>query len=58
MNRYLILNEVIIRKIPNAMKIEARTRIIISLNNKTRKPIKINTIPIFRRRFELCDFML
>ena len=51
MKVYLILNEVVIRKIPKAMNIEAKIRIIISFNNKISKPIKINTIPIFRRRF-------
>ena len=58
MKVYLILNEVVIRKIPKAMNIEAKIRIIISFNNKISKPIKFNTIPIFRRRFGPWPFML
>ena len=46
------------RKIPSAMKIEAKTRIMISFSNNIRKPIAINAIPIFKRRFELCPFIL
>ena len=52
MKVYLILNEVVIRKIPKAMNIEAKIRIIISFNNRMSKPIKINATPIFKRRFE------
>ena len=58
MEVYLILNEVVIRKIPKAINIEAKIRIIISFNNRMSKPININAIPIFKRRLEPWPFIL
>ena len=53
----LVLKERLIRNIPIAINIDARTRMISSFSNRISSPTTMRPIPNFKRKLEPCFFM-
>ena len=49
---YLILNDTVIKKIPTAINIDAKIKIIISLRTRISSPKAIRVIPPFKNRLD------